>query len=82
MGTRHLAVVSAGLSNPSSTRLLADRLTDAVRAELPDVSVRFVELRELATAIANHLVTGFPNAALREARVAVRSAIDPTQEKS
>ncbi len=27
--TRTLAVVSAGLSNPSSTRLLADRLTAA-----------------------------------------------------
>jgi FMN reductase len=29
MATRALAVVSAGLSNPSSTRLLADRLTAA-----------------------------------------------------
>ncbi len=29
MSTRTLAVVSAGLSNPSSTRLLADRLTAA-----------------------------------------------------
>ncbi len=29
MTTRTLAVVSAGLSNPSSTRLLADRLTAA-----------------------------------------------------
>ncbi|GHH38903.1 FMN reductase [Streptomyces candidus] len=62
-----LVVVSAGLGVPSSTRLLADRLTEAVRAELPGTSVRFVELRELAGAIANHLVTGFPNPALREA---------------
>ncbi|MGW7413717.1 FMN reductase [Streptomyces sp. NPDC054863] len=69
-----LVVVSAGLSVPSSTRLLADRLTEAVRAELPDAAVRFVELRELATAIANHLVTGFPNAALREAIDAVAEA--------
>ncbi|WP_433546580.1 FMN reductase [Streptomyces sp. CA-294286] len=69
-----LVVVSAGLSVPSSTRLLADRLTEAVRAELPDVSVRTVELRELAVAIANHLVTGFPNAALREAIDAVARA--------
>ena len=29
--TRTLAVVSAGLSQPSSTRLLADRLADGVR---------------------------------------------------
>ncbi|MFJ6696544.1 FMN reductase [Streptomyces sp. NPDC091272] len=69
-----LVVVSAGLSVPSSTRLLADRLTEAVRTELPDVSVRFVELRELATAIANNLVTGFPNAALHEAIESVAGA--------
>ena len=39
MATRRIAVVSAGLSNPSSTRLLADRLASAtVRqlAETPD----------------------------------------------
>lgn len=69
-----LVVVSAGLSVPSSTRLLADRLTEAVRAEIPTVSVQIVELRELATAIAHHLVTGFPNAALHEAIEAVAQA--------
>lgn len=31
-----LAVVSAGLSEPSSTRLLADRLTEATRVALAD----------------------------------------------
>ncbi|MEU3618912.1 NAD(P)H-dependent oxidoreductase [Streptomyces sp. NPDC006872] len=35
-GPLHLAVVSAGLSVPSSTRLLADRLTEAVRTQLAD----------------------------------------------
>jgi FMN reductase len=34
MTTRTLAVVSAGLSTPSSTRLLADRLTAATVAAL------------------------------------------------
>ncbi|MEU8887159.1 FMN reductase [Streptomyces sp. NPDC048442] len=72
--TTNLTVVSAGLSVPSSTRLLADRLTEAVRTELPDISVQFIEVRELATAIANHLVTGFPNAALRKAIDAVTEA--------
>lgn len=66
-----LAVISAGLSRPSSTRLLADRLAEAVRLELDGhgraVEVQVVELRELAHAIADHLVTGFPGAALREA---------------
>jgi FMN reductase len=69
-----LVVVSAGLSVPSSTRLLADRLTESVRSELPDVSVQVIEVRELATAIAHHLVTGFPNAALHEAIDAVAGA--------
>ena len=32
--TRRIAVVSAGLSNPSSTRMLADRLSSATVAEL------------------------------------------------
>ncbi|MFD3516867.1 FMN reductase [Streptomyces sp. NPDC058657] len=72
--TTHLAVVSAGLSVPSSTRLLADRLTEAVRTEIPDVTVHVVELRELATAIAHHLVTGFPNEALHEAITTVSEA--------
>ena len=34
MSTRTLAVVSAGLATPSSTRLLADRLTAATVAAL------------------------------------------------
>ncbi|MCX4552770.1 FMN reductase [Streptomyces sp. NBC_01387] len=71
-----LVAVSAGLSRPSSTRLLADRLAEATTAQLPDaeVEVRVVEVRDLATAIANHLVTGFPNPALRDAIDAVTEA--------
>ncbi|MGW7050293.1 FMN reductase [Streptomyces sp. NPDC054887] len=69
-----LVVVSAGLSVPSSTRLLADRLAQATRTSLGDADVRAVEVRELATAIANHLVTGFPSPALSEALDAVTEA--------
>ena len=43
-----LVVVSAGLSNPSSTRLLADRLTAATVEALEEVEVTHVELRDLA----------------------------------
>jgi FMN reductase len=68
-----LVVVSAGLTQPSSTRLLADRLTAAV-TERADVAPRVVELRELAVDIANHLVTGFPSPALGEELAAVREA--------
>jgi FMN reductase len=68
-----LVVVSAGLTQPSSTRLLADRLATAV-TERADVSMRVVELRELAVDIANHLVTGFPPPALGDALRAVAEA--------
>jgi FMN reductase len=74
----NLVVVSAGLSVPSSTRLLADRITESVRRELAgtdrEVKVTVVELRDLAVAIANNLVTGFPAAPLAEAIDAVTGA--------
>ncbi|MFJ3520711.1 MULTISPECIES: CE1759 family FMN reductase [unclassified Streptomyces] len=68
-----LVVVSAGLSSPSSTRLLADRLTAATLGHL-DAHPETVELRELATEIAQHLVTGFPPARLAAALDAVAAA--------
>jgi FMN reductase len=64
MTTRTLAVVSAGLGVPSSTRLLADRLTgatvDALRARGGDATVEVVELREHARDVADALVTVTP----------------------
>ncbi|MEV4320156.1 FMN reductase [Actinocrispum sp. NPDC049592] len=73
-----LAVISAGLSRPSSTRLLADRLTAAAVAKLDDVgaevSVDFVELRDLAVDIAKNMVSGFPSAQLRAAIDTVTAA--------
>ncbi|MFF2543926.1 FMN reductase [Kitasatospora sp. NPDC058063] len=73
-----LVVVSAGLSKPSSTRLLADRLTDStvrrLAAEGREVDVTVVELRDLAVEIANNFVTGFPGAGLRAAIGAVTEA--------
>ncbi len=66
--TRHVVVVSAGLGQPSSSRLLGDRLAAAasrtLRAEGEQVEVATVELRELAVDLANQLVTGFPGARL------------------
>ncbi|NEA42642.1 FMN reductase [Streptomyces sp. SID11385] len=68
-----LVVVSAGLSVPSSTRLLADRLAEAVRvavaAKDPDepVETEIIELRDHAKDIANTFVTGFPPPRLEEA---------------
>ncbi len=71
MSTRTLAVVSAGLSNPSSTRLLADRLTTATVEALHErgitPTVEVVELREHARDLADNLLTGFPSKALQSA---------------
>ncbi|WP_068400384.1 FMN reductase [Kribbia dieselivorans] len=68
--TRTLVVVSAGLSNPSSTRKLADLLTDATTAELrglgSDVIVEVIELRDLAQEMTSHLLSGFPSEHLAE----------------
>ncbi|SES40417.1 FMN reductase [Streptomyces sp. yr375] len=74
-----LVVVSAGLSVPSSTRLLADRLAAATvgRAEAgsaAEVEVRVVELRDLAVDIAHHLTSGFPGRKLADALGAVAGA--------
>lgn len=71
-----LVVVTAGLTQPSSTRLLADRLTEATVRHLDDRApeVRVIELRDLAVDIANNFVTGFPGARLREAIEALTEA--------
>jgi FMN reductase len=78
MRTATIAVVSAGLSVPSSTRLLADRLVaataTALRGHGVEAQVQVVELREHARDLADHLVTGFPNAELRPALDAVTGA--------
>jgi FMN reductase len=75
---RRLAVVSAGLSVPSSTRLLADRLAAATSAALSERDVRtqvdVVELRPLAHDLADNLLTGFPDPALRAAVETVTDA--------
>ena len=71
MTERTIAVVSAGLSVPSSTRLLADRLAEATLTALQRNGIAaeatVVELREHARDLADNLVAGFPNAALRRA---------------
>lgn len=68
-----LVVVSAGLTQPSSTRLLADRLAAAVAGQT-DVTTQVVELRDLAVDIAKHLVAGFPSPTLGDALLAVQEA--------
>ena len=76
MTARKLAVIAAGLSQPSSTRLLADRLTEAVVRALDgvEVEVTVVELRDVAQDVTNNLLTGFPSPKLDTAIQAVTSA--------
>jgi FMN reductase len=78
MTTRTLAVVTAGLSQPSATRLLADRLVAATEQALRDrgvtPNIEIVELRDHAHALTDHLLTGFPSPALGEAIDTVKGA--------
>jgi FMN reductase len=70
-----IAVISAGLSVPSSTRLLADQLAEATVGALHHpVEVDVIELRPLAHPLADHLLTGFPSGELAEAIETVRRA--------
>lgn len=70
-----LAVVTAGLSVPSSSRLLADRLAAAtVAAAGEPVTVSVVELRDIALDVTKNLLTGFPSPALRDAIASVVDA--------
>ena len=84
---RTVVVVTAGLSRPSTSRLLADQLaaaTDrALRLDLgelgrPDaVDVEVIELRDLAHALTDNLLTGFASGTLADAvrRVADADAV-------
>ena len=73
-GVHRIAVVAAGLSDPSSTRLLADLLGEATATALGSAQVDMVELRPLAHAITDGLLTGFPNSELAQAIETVTSA--------
>ncbi|MYR08771.1 oxidoreductase [Gordonia sp. SID5947] len=73
-----VVAVNAGLGDPSSTRLLVDRLVDAViedaaRDELA-VDVEVIDLRDHAVDIARSLTTGFAVGDVRGAVDAVHRA--------
>ena len=75
---RALVAVSAGLSQPSATRLLADRLVAAtdriLRGSGVTPRVEIIELRDHAQDLTNHLLTGVPSSRLRDAIDAVVAA--------
>ncbi|MBP2436169.1 FMN reductase [Microbacterium amylolyticum] len=61
--TKSIVVVSAGLSEPSSTRMLADRLASSAIRQLHErgvgATVRVFELRDVASDVMNAMLTGF-----------------------
>jgi FMN reductase len=78
VSTYNVAVVSAGTSDPSSTRMLADRTAASVAAIAEQrghtVRVAGVELREIAADIASALVTQHISPKLRQAVDALGAA--------
>jgi FMN reductase len=74
---RELVVLSAGMSEQSSSSLLAGMVVDALREtgeELADAHVTVVELRPLAHALTDALLTGFASGELAQALAAVAGA--------
>lgn len=73
-----LTIVSGGTTTPSSTRLLADRLTESLTKQLGDggeqLEVHVVELRDVAVDIAKNMVTGFAGPRLQAELDAVTGA--------
>jgi FMN reductase len=75
---RTLAVISAGLRQPSSTRLLADRLAAATRVELEQrgttLDIEIIELRNHAHDLVNNLLVGYPSPELKRVLDTVTAA--------
>ena len=76
-----IAVISAGVSDPSSTRLLADRTAqktlDTLRASGAQANVTVIDLAPIAVDIAKAIVSGVPNEKVQTAidRLAAADAI-------
>lgn len=73
-----LTIISGGLREPSSTRLLADRLEASVRTELAGLGLKtesfWVDLRPLGRQIMDAMLTGLVAPALESAFETVASA--------
>jgi len=69
--TTRLTIISGGLRDPSSTRLLADRLEGSVRTELAALDITaessFVDLRPLGRPIMDAMLTGLVGPTLESA---------------
>jgi FMN reductase len=76
-----VAVLTAGVSDPSSTRLLADRIAqktvDTLRASGRHATIAVIDLAPIAVEIARSIVSGFPDEKVQAAidRLASADAI-------
>lgn len=84
---RSIIVISAGLGVPSSTRMLADQMAEAVRKQLGELgsqaNIDVVDLRDYAGDIANNMISGYAGPALsdvidRVAKADAMIAVTPT----
>lgn len=78
MTARKVVLVSGGINEPSSTRLLGDRLVSATAAAMANrgvqTSVEVIELRGLAHDVTNAVLTGFASPHLAAALDDMRHA--------
>lgn len=76
---RNVIVITAGLSQPSLTRLLADQIAQAVTAQVgargENVEIETIELRELVIELATTMATGgIPTPKLSEVKEKISAA--------
>lgn len=72
--TVRIVAISAGLSEPSTTRMLAERIGEATQKQLGDASVETVTLREFAHDIVDATLTGFASPRLQHVHDEVMAA--------
>lgn len=77
--TRRIVVITAGLSQPSTTRLLADRIAQATATQISargeGAQIEVIELRELAHELATTMTTGgTPTGAIEHAKALIAGA--------
>lgn len=73
-----ITVITAGLSSPSSTKLLGERLSASVEEQLTQegrtVEFKFIELREHAHDIMDAMLLGFPSPRLEKVFAAINES--------
>ncbi|MFF2328621.1 MULTISPECIES: FMN reductase [unclassified Streptomyces] len=76
--TRTVVVVSAGLRQPSSTRLLAERLAQSADEQLRQLGeqpgIEYIEIRNLGHDLVNQTIAGYPSQALEKAQDSIARA--------